>query len=85
MASGCAPPGLHRPAAVRSLVIACAAANDAGVLLDRAGQCRRRGMPGILETTLERWFLRHVRAVHGRSPPDDGPSTDAYGDEEDAR
>ena len=58
--------GLRWPGRVRSLLLACSGAGGHGdVLRKRADDVERRGMPGVLDETLRRWFTPAALADGG--------------------
>jgi 3-oxoadipate enol-lactonase len=61
---------IHWPERVRSAVIACSTSGggNGAVHKERAATTRREGMPGMLEPTLERWFVPEVREQGDRHP-----------------
>jgi 3-oxoadipate enol-lactonase len=57
---------VREPGAVTSLVVACStSASDPQMMLDRAAMTRQKGMTGILDVTLDRWFTPEVLATPG--------------------
>lgn len=56
---------IRNPSRVRSLVVACAgAAVDSGAMGRRADETEAKGMPGVLDETLQRWFTGGALARH---------------------
>ena len=59
---------LEHPERVRSMVLACTSAKaNTQVMEDRAKSVEALGLPGVLESTLERWFTPEILALgsHG--------------------
>jgi pimeloyl-ACP methyl ester carboxylesterase len=57
---------VREPAAVASLVVACSsAASRERAMRERAAATRETGMPGVLRSTLERWFTPDALATPG--------------------
>jgi pimeloyl-ACP methyl ester carboxylesterase len=60
---------VRHPQRVRSLVLACTgAAVDAGAMTRRAAAVEARGMEGVLDETLERWFTADALAARPEHP-----------------
>jgi pimeloyl-ACP methyl ester carboxylesterase len=60
---------LRHPGRVRSLLVACTgAAVDARVMQARASAAEERGMRGVLDVTLERWFTPEALAQRPEHP-----------------
>jgi 3-oxoadipate enol-lactonase len=58
--------GLRWPQRVRSLLLACSGAGGHGdILRKRADDAERRGMSGVLDATLQRWFTPSALAAGG--------------------
>src|SRR2546423_5053787 len=60
---------LRHPERFRSLLVACTgAAVEPGGMLERAAEVEARGIHGVLETTLERWFTPAALAAVPEHP-----------------
>jgi pimeloyl-ACP methyl ester carboxylesterase len=59
---------LEHPERVRSMVLACTSAKaNTQVMEDRAKSVEALGLPGVLESTLERWFTPEILALGSHS------------------